>query len=350
MFSRSLVFSVLILSLAAFPLYGCSSSSSGAVADGFPNPALVSDVAGVSTWDVLLVGTETGREFVLVDPFTILEIPFTDRPISESWLLSFGPTGVLTIGMLGDNGCRDTVNGSYTFNGTTGTIDGSWLIVRTCDGEVRSQGVLSISLSLNTVADTISGAFSLELEGEDLFILPFNTTQTGTFFGTRVPPPLVTNPDPGLVGDWSGFADLLTTGIRGGAPLNNQGGTLSDQFIDATFDAVGNVVFKINVPGTAPILDPGCQDTITLQYTYDGAVGQIFGAWFLVNDCEGDLVDTGSLVLDFIAGPGGTTITTVPSGAYNATSSGLDVNGFPFAETDIDDAPPGGAGVVLNRN
>ncbi|MCH7910562.1 MAG: hypothetical protein IIB38_13225, partial [Candidatus Hydrogenedentes bacterium] len=314
MFSRSLVFSVLILSLAAFPLYGCSSSGSGAIASGLPDQALVSDGSGVSSWDVLLVGAETGTEFV----FSILEfVSFTDRPITESWSLSFGPTGVLSIGMLGDNGCIDTVNGSYTFNGTTGTIDGSWIIVRTCDAELRSEGSLSVSLSLNTVTDTISGTFTLQLEGEDQFTLPFDSMQTGTFFGTRVAPPVVSNPDPGLVGDWSGLADLLTNGVRAGEPLNNQGGPLSDQFIDATFDAVGNVVFNVNVPGTAPITDPGCRDTYTFQYTYDGAVGQIFGAWFLIGDCEGDLVDTGSLVIDFISD--GTLLTTAPSGSYHDT-------------------------------
>lgn len=345
MFSRSFAFSVLILSLAAFPLSGCSSSSTGAGASTGPNQALVSDMSGISNWDVLLVGSETGREWVLVDPFTLLNIPFTDRPLTDSWRLSFAPDGALSISILGVNGCMDTVPGSYSFNGTTGTITGDWLITKTCDGDGHNASLLSLSLILDTVTDTISGTFSIQLSGQDQFILPFQAVQTGTFFGTRIAPPAIPPPDPGLVGDWSGLADLLTSGIRGGANLNNQGGPLSDQLIDATFDAVGNVVFNISVPATS--LTVGCRDTITLQYTYDGAVGRISGAWFLVNDCEGDLVDTGSLTLDFISG--GTTLTTVPSGSYSATSSGTDINGFPFAETDIDDAPVGGTGVVLLR-
>ena len=352
MFSRSLVFPVLILSLAAFPLYGCSSSSSGAVGSGLPNPALVSDGSGVSSWDVLLVGAETGSEFVLF----IGTVPFTDRPFLESWTLSFDSTGVLTIGMRKNNGCIDTVKTtSYTFDGTTGTISGSWLITQTCDGDLSSEGVLSIVLALDTVTDTISGTVSLQLEGLDQFVSPFNSTQIGTIIGIRVPPPPVAPPDPGLVGDWSGLADLLTSGLRAGVDQNNFGAdelagepAFVDWNINATFDVVGNVVFKINVPGTAPILDPGCQDTITLQYTYDGAVGQIFGAWFLVNDCEGDLVDTGTLIIDFVS-DGTTILTTAPSGSFNATSFGTDMNGLPFAETDIDDSPPGGIGVVLLR-
>ena len=345
MFSRSLVFSVLILSLAVFPLYGCSSESASAGAGVSLNQDLVSDGSGISSWDVLLVGTETGREFLFIG-IGLGKVPFTDRPILDSWVLSFGPTGAMTIVLQDDGVCIDTVPASYTFNGTTGKIEGNWLITLTCDGDLSVAGDLTINFALDTVTDTISGTFSLQLDGIDGNVKPFDSTQTGTILGTRVPPPPVAPPHPGLVGSWAGIADLLTSGVRAGMDQNNLGGTSVDWDINATFDAVGNVVFDVLVSGTA--LVSGDRDQYTFQYTYDGFSGRISGGWFLVNDAEGDLVDTGTLLIDFVS-DGTTILTTVPSGSFNATSFGTDINGFPFSETDIDDAPIGGTGFELLR-
>jgi len=134
----------------------------------------------VGTWDVTISGHSTGYDS---------DGHFTDWPYTNDSVWTFREGGTVEITVFQWYGCSDSSTASYTFNGSTGTINGTWSFSYpgnpNCDMDMTDNGTATGTINYSSSTDRISGNYTTDASGTDAYGDPWAETNVGTYSGTR---------------------------------------------------------------------------------------------------------------------------------------------------------------------